>query len=132
MSKMKLLRALEAEKLTKEKCKQYCGTPCITQYFYCWISQYYQNRYVCKKTPTFWDITENNTYISIITAAPHISVHVGLLMSHFLGKSLKANNAIFWDIAQIVVKIKGLIRSKIFFWQISLVAVHIFTNRFLC
>ena len=25
---MKLLGALEAEKLTKQKCKQYCGTPC--------------------------------------------------------------------------------------------------------
>ena len=25
---MELLGALEAEKLTKQKCKQYCGTPC--------------------------------------------------------------------------------------------------------
>ena len=29
MSKMELLAALEAEKLRKEKWKQYCGTPCI-------------------------------------------------------------------------------------------------------
>ena len=29
MSKMELLGALETEKLTKQKCKQYCGTPCI-------------------------------------------------------------------------------------------------------
>ena len=28
MSKMKLLDALEAEKLMKQKRKQYCGTPC--------------------------------------------------------------------------------------------------------
>ena len=28
MSKMELLGALEAEKFTKQKCKQYCGTPC--------------------------------------------------------------------------------------------------------
>ena len=27
---MELLVTLEAEKLTKEKCKQYCGTPSIT------------------------------------------------------------------------------------------------------
>ena len=31
MSKIELLGALEAEKLTKQKCKQYCGTPCITK-----------------------------------------------------------------------------------------------------
>ena len=29
MSTMELLGALEAEKLTKEKCKQYYGTPCM-------------------------------------------------------------------------------------------------------
>ena len=28
MSKKELLGALEAEKFTKQKCKQYCGTPC--------------------------------------------------------------------------------------------------------
>ena len=28
MSKMELLGALEAKKLTKQKWKQYCGTPC--------------------------------------------------------------------------------------------------------
>ena len=30
MSKMEFLCALEAEKLTKQKLKQYCGTPCIS------------------------------------------------------------------------------------------------------
>ena len=30
MSKMELLDALEAEKLMKQKWKQYCGTPCTT------------------------------------------------------------------------------------------------------
>ena len=29
MSKMELLGASEAENLTKQKLKQYCGTPCI-------------------------------------------------------------------------------------------------------
>ena len=28
MSKMELLSALEKEKSTKQKCKQYCGIPC--------------------------------------------------------------------------------------------------------
>ena len=31
MSKMELLGALEAKKLTHQKCKQYYGTPCITK-----------------------------------------------------------------------------------------------------
>ena len=29
MSKIELLGALEAKKSTKQKCKQYCGTPCM-------------------------------------------------------------------------------------------------------
>ena len=29
MAKMELLGALEAEISTKQKCKQYCGTPCM-------------------------------------------------------------------------------------------------------
>ena len=38
MSKMELLGVLEAEKLKKQKCKQYCGTPCtwlIWVFYYC-------------------------------------------------------------------------------------------------
>ena len=34
MSKMKILGASEAENLTKQKWKQYCGTPCKYQYLY--------------------------------------------------------------------------------------------------
>ena len=33
MSKMELLDALEAQKLMKQKWKQYCGTPCMLFYF---------------------------------------------------------------------------------------------------
>ena len=32
MPKMEVLGALEAEKLTKQKFKQYCGTPCTMSY----------------------------------------------------------------------------------------------------
>ena len=53
MSKIELLGALEAKKLTIEKWKQYCGTPCTMYivYLYSKLSWLYQNVYILIITP---------------------------------------------------------------------------------
>ena len=49
MSKMEVLGALEAEKLTKQKCKHYYGTPCIGKT----CSNFQCKGLVIKTLPTF-------------------------------------------------------------------------------
>ena len=49
---MELLGALQAKKLTKEKWKQYCGTPCATTFkivvYYNYLSGIFRSKHECK------------------------------------------------------------------------------------